>query len=230
MEAAKSELQRVLDSRPDQWLAAYRLGQLHLQAGEVVLAGQLFREAARIAPGNAAPQLALATALKEIGEIEQALLVLREAQKLPSAQSSAAMMIADCQVKLGQPEEALQSLRQALHRSRQPGVVHQQLGDVLMSLEKYTEAIEEYRAAVLRRPELREGQPELMGLVEKAQAPYQSPGVLAKQIQAIMASVLAKTSVSHEGQLSALGGGLGTPVKPRRAGTRRARQRRRQQE
>jgi tetratricopeptide (TPR) repeat protein len=140
------------------------------------------------------------------------------------------MMMADCQVKLGQPEEALQSLRQALYRSRQPGVVHQRLGDVLMSLEKFPEAIEEYRAAVLRRPELRERQPELMGLVEKAQAPHQSPGVLAKQIQAIMASVLAKTSVSHEGQLSALGGGLGTPVKPRRAGTRRARQRRRQQE
>jgi tetratricopeptide (TPR) repeat protein len=155
LEAAKSELQRVLDSRPDQWLAAYRLGQ----AGELVVAGQLFREAARIAPGNAAPQLALATALKEIGEIEQALLVLREAQKLPSAQSSAAMMIADCQVQLGQPEEALQSLRQALYRSRQPGVVHQRLGDVLMSLEKFPEAIEEYRAAVLRRPELRERQP-----------------------------------------------------------------------
>jgi tetratricopeptide (TPR) repeat protein len=166
----------------------------------------------------------LATALKEIGEIEQALLVLREAQKLPSAQSSAAMMIADCQVKLGQPEEALQSLRQALYRSRQPGVVHQRLGDVLMSLEKFPEAIEEYRAAVLRRPELREGQLELMGLVEKAQAPDQSPEVLGKQIQAIMASELAKASVSHEGQLPALGGGLGTPVKPRR-GTRRARKR-----
>jgi tetratricopeptide (TPR) repeat protein len=134
-------------------------------------------------------------------------------------------MIADCQVKLGQPEEALQSLQQALYRSREPGAVHQQLGDVLMSLEKYTEAIEEYRAAVLRRPELREGQPELMGLVEKAQAPDQSPEVLGKQIQAIMASELAKASVSHEGQLPARGGGLGTPVKHRRAGTRRPRKR-----
>ena len=187
----------------------------------MVVAGQFFREAARLAPDKAAPQLALATALKEIGEIEQALLVLREAQKLPSAPSSVAMMIADCQVKLGQPEEALQSLRQALYRSRQPGVVHQRLGDVLMSLEKFPEAIEEYRAAALRRPELREGQLELMGLVEKAQAPDENPEVLAKQIQAIMASELAKASVSHEGQLPAFGGGLGTPVKPRR-GTRRS--------
>ena len=93
LEAAKTELQRVLDFEPDQWRAAYRLGRLHLRVGELVVAGQVFRDAAELAPGKAAPQLALAAALKGIGEIDQALLVLRKAQKLPSAPSSVAMMI-----------------------------------------------------------------------------------------------------------------------------------------
>jgi tetratricopeptide (TPR) repeat protein len=195
-----------------------------LRAGEPIEAGQLFRDAARLAPDKAAPQLALAAALKEVGEVEQALLVLRETQKLPSAPPSVAMMIAECQVKLGLPEEALQSLRQGLYRSRQPGVVHQRLGDVLISLEKFPEAIEEYRAAVLRRPELRERQPELIGLIEKAQAPDQSPEVLAKQIQAIMASVFATGPGSQEGQLPTFENELSTPAALRRAGRRLARQ------
>ena len=91
------------------------------------------------------------------------------------------MMIAGVQIELGQPEEALKSLRQALRNSRRPALVHMRLGDLLTTLGKYTEAVEEFRAAVLSRPELREKQPELVSLIDKAQAPGENPEPLAKR-------------------------------------------------
>ena len=198
--AAKVELQRVLDAQPDKWPAAYRLGQLHLRDGELDAVRSVFERAIRAAPDEVPPRLALAAALKEMGEHQGALAVLKEVQKLPSPPSSASMMMADCHEQLGQHEEALTALRQALRRSRRPGVVHRRIADVLTTLGKYAEAVEEYRATVLAQPQLAEKHPELVALIEKAQAPGADLEQLAKQAQTVMASIAAMRRAERGGE------------------------------
>jgi len=160
----------------------------------------VFERSVRAAPDEAPPRLALAAALTEMGEHQEALAVLKEAQKLPSAPSSAAMMMADCYEQLGQYEEALTALRQALRRSRRPGGVHRRIADVLTTLGKYAEAIEEYRATVLGQPQLGEKHPELIALIEKAQAPGADLEPLAKQAQTMMASISALRRAEQGGE------------------------------
>ena len=130
-------------------------------------------------------------------------------------------MIADCLINLGQPEEALKSLRQGLRRNRRPGVVHKRLGDVLVSLARFKEAIEEYRATVLRQPTLREKQPELMPLLEKAHDPEQDLEALAKQIQGMLASIAAQRRAERGGDSPLEDDNIDTPSRRRKVGARR---------
>ena len=80
--AAKTEMRRVLDLKSDMWIAAYRLGQLHLRDREISAARPILERAVAFAPERAAPRLALGYALIELGENEQAVAVLEEARKL----------------------------------------------------------------------------------------------------------------------------------------------------
>jgi tetratricopeptide (TPR) repeat protein len=125
-----------------------------------------------------------------LGENDQALSALKEGQRLSKNPARAAMIIANVQIKLERYMDALKSLRQALRGSKRPALVHKQIGDLWVTLGKYPEAIEEYRAVLLSRPELREKQPELTALIDKAVAAEENES-LAKQIQASLASLSA---------------------------------------
>ena len=112
--AARTELERSLLARPDDFASQYNLGNLHLERGDPAAAGDRYRKALALRPDHVASLVNLSMAQARLGRLDQAEAALREAIRVQPREASAHFNLGLLLAERQKPAEARVALRRAL--------------------------------------------------------------------------------------------------------------------
>ena len=147
---ANTLLKQLLDSDPDDVLAAVMLGLQASRADEPTIADRLLGRAVELAPGDPGTRLAFADHLQRTRRFDEALEQLEAiepAERTPAAQ----LMIADCLGELGRIEQQLAVL-EPLRAATDDLSVEIRIGHALRALGRFEQAAASYRTVLAREP------------------------------------------------------------------------------
>jgi Flp pilus assembly protein TadD len=112
--AARSEHERSLLARPDDFASQYNLGNLHLERGEPAPAAERYRKALALRPDHLASLVNLSMAQARLGNLPEAEAALREAIRIQPREAAAHFNLGLLLAEQGRAAEARASLRRAL--------------------------------------------------------------------------------------------------------------------
>lgn len=160
------EYARVIDLKPDLWVAHYQVGRAHLQAQNFAAARDALIRAAELAPEQAAVRQALGAALSGLGEHGDAAQIYDEAHRINPGNMRAAVKAAQARSETGQHREAIDLLLGLGRMGRRSGLVQKTLGDIYLAMDRPADAVDAYRALVLNAPALRENASDVQELLQ----------------------------------------------------------------
>jgi tetratricopeptide (TPR) repeat protein len=112
--AARSEHERSLLARPDDFASQYNLGNLHLERGDAAAAAERYRKALALRPDHVASLVNLSMAEARLGRLAEAERPLREAIRVQPREAAAHFNLGLLLAETGRPAEAKAALRRAL--------------------------------------------------------------------------------------------------------------------
>jgi tetratricopeptide (TPR) repeat protein len=160
---AVAELQGVVNTAPDNFVARFHLGRAHMSRGELEQARQQFNQAVKLRPDYIPARVALAQLQAARGEFDAALKTANEILGIDSQNASARLIESAALVgmkKFGESRRVLDRMLQANPSS--PDVLFQ-VGVVSLAENKFQEAEASFRRAYQLNPANTRG---LMGMVE----------------------------------------------------------------
>ena len=160
------EYARVIDLKPDLWVAHYQVGKAHLQAQDYAAARDALLRAAELAPDQAAVRQALGAALSGLGEHGDAAQIYDEAHRLNPGNMRAAVKAARARSETGQHREAIDLLLGLGRAGRRSGLVQKAFGDIYLAMDRPVDAVDAYRAMILNTAGMRDTAPDVLDLVE----------------------------------------------------------------
>jgi FkbM family methyltransferase len=134
-------------SSDDAGVAHIRAGLERQQSGDLPRAENAYREAIRVAPGNADAHYLLGGVLGARGSLDEAMAHLQRASELAPELAAARSDIANIHRAQGRFEAAEQSYREAIVIDADCFVAHRNLGDMYRQLGRTDDAIENMREA-----------------------------------------------------------------------------------
>ncbi|HZT31253.1 MAG TPA: tetratricopeptide repeat protein [Bryobacteraceae bacterium] len=175
VQKAISELQAVVTSVPDNFVARYNLGRAHVARGEWEQARQQFTEAIRVRPDYIPARLALGQLQVTRGEYDQALKSVNEILQLDPNNAGARLIESAALMGESKFTESQQLLEGMLKNNPTAPDITYQLGTVNLLEKNYREAEEAFRKAYQLNPANSRG---LMGVVETYMAQDRSEDAL----------------------------------------------------
>jgi tetratricopeptide (TPR) repeat protein len=112
--AARSEHERSLLARPDDFASQYNLGNLQLERGDAAAAADRYRKALALRPDHVASLVNLSMAEARAGRLAEAEAALREATRVQPREAAAHFNLGLLLAERGSPAEAQAELRRAL--------------------------------------------------------------------------------------------------------------------
>jgi tetratricopeptide (TPR) repeat protein len=112
--AARTEHERSLLARPDDFASQYNLGNLHLERGDPAAAVDRYRKALAFRPDHVASLVNLSMAEARLGRLGEAETALREAVRVQPREAAAHFNLGLLLAERGRPAEARDALRRAL--------------------------------------------------------------------------------------------------------------------
>jgi tetratricopeptide (TPR) repeat protein len=112
--AARTEHERSLLARPDDFASQYNLGNLHLERGDPAAAVDRYRKALAFRPDHVASLVNLSMAEARLGRLAEAETALREAVRVQPREAAAHFNLGLLLAERGRPAEARDALRRAL--------------------------------------------------------------------------------------------------------------------
>jgi tetratricopeptide (TPR) repeat protein len=112
--AARSEHERSLLARPDDFASQYNLGNLNLERGDNAAAAGCYRKALALRPDHVASHVNLSMAEARLGRLGEAEAALREAIRVQPREAAAHFNLGLLLAETGKPAEAGDALRRAL--------------------------------------------------------------------------------------------------------------------
>jgi protein O-GlcNAc transferase len=156
--------------------AAWRFHQM----GRLAEAIDLYRQAARLAPGYAEIHNNLGNALRAAGKLEDAATSLSRAVKLKPGIAAAHSNLGLILAELGQLEEAAQSHRRALALQPNLALAHNNLGIALLELGRTREAEAAFRRALELQGDLPEAHANLGDALRLSERQQEAPEAQAR--------------------------------------------------
>jgi tetratricopeptide (TPR) repeat protein len=129
------------------------LAQAYFALDRHAEAGQAFRKASRVAPGEARFQVGVAAALAMQGKLSEAELLLRRLAVRFAEAPLVWLNLGNVLRDLARPEPAIEAYRSALALDPHMAEARNSLGSVLHSLQRFDEAETEYRACIEAAPD-----------------------------------------------------------------------------
>jgi tetratricopeptide (TPR) repeat protein len=163
IQKALNELQSVITSAPDNFVAHHNLGRAHLARGEYEQARQQFSEAIRLRPDYLPSRLELAKLQATRGDYEAALKSTNEVLQWDRGNLGARLIQSAALMGMKKYDESRQLLQALLKVDPNSGDALFQLGVVNLAQNKYTDAIDAFRKDYSIEPSNPRG---LMGAVE----------------------------------------------------------------
>lgn len=177
---AEAEYRRVIELKPDLWIAHYQLGRAYLSDQNFAAARDCLLRAASLAADKAQVHQALGSAYAGLGDHAKAAKAYDEAYKLKPTNLHATVKAAEARAAMGKYREALDGLLGLGRMAKRSMLVQRAMGDVYFAMGKWTEAAESYVAMILNAENMEERSPDLVKL---ANAPEGSdPEVRARQL------------------------------------------------
>ncbi|HEX9189911.1 MAG TPA: tetratricopeptide repeat protein, partial [Vicinamibacteria bacterium] len=112
--AARSEHERSLLARPDDFASQYNLGNLHLERGEPAAAADRYRKALALRPDHVASLVNLSMATARLGRLDEAEASLREAIRVQPREAAARFNLGLLLAERGRSGDARAELRRAV--------------------------------------------------------------------------------------------------------------------
>ncbi len=153
VDAAFEELEKALQSRPDDWSANFSLGNFYLERNQLNQARLSFERATRLRPDTLMPWVNLSITCARLGDNAGAEQALRGAQAVQADSTVVNFNLALLKADKGETAEAERLLRKALET--EPGMAEAayNLGVLLGGKGEYREAVLWCRRAAELRPE-----------------------------------------------------------------------------
>jgi tetratricopeptide (TPR) repeat protein len=163
VQKAVTELQSVVTSAPDNFVARFNLGRAHLARGEYEQARQQFSESIRLRPDYLPARLEMARLQASRGDYEAALKSTNEVLQWDRGSVAARLIQAASYMGLKRYGEARDALQSMLKTDPNQTDALFQLGVVALAENKYQDAFESFRKAYTLEPANPRG---LMGMIE----------------------------------------------------------------
>jgi Flp pilus assembly protein TadD len=112
--AARSEHERSLLARPDDFASQYNLGNLHLERGDPAAAAERYRKALVLRPDHVASLVNLSLAQARLGRTAEAEAALREAIRVQPREAAAHFNLGLLLAETQRPAEARDALQSAV--------------------------------------------------------------------------------------------------------------------
>jgi predicted O-linked N-acetylglucosamine transferase (SPINDLY family) len=143
--------EKVLQSQPENFRAAYLLGIIALQKSDAARAGEMLARAAAIDPYSASAHNDYGRAQILLGELEQALAAFDRAIAVNPEHSAAHNNRGDVLNDLQQYEAAVASYDRAIELKPGSAAMHNSRGNALFALQRYEDAAAAYERAIALR-------------------------------------------------------------------------------
>lgn len=142
---ALNELQSVVTSRPDNFVARFHLGRAHFAKQEYEQASQQFQKAIELRPDYMPPRLALAQVALARGDNEGALKTTEEVLKMDHGSGAAKLLQSAALMRMGRYDESKKAIATILAvNPKQPDTLLE-MGVLNLMEKKYAEAAESFK-------------------------------------------------------------------------------------